>query len=288
MNVATSLSEFDELKAKVTVFVQPTLSLVVKDAASNAVASGTLKTIKAFANEINARRLSVTKPLNDKVKEFNDYAKQITQPLDEAEAFVKRQMAAYAEEEKKIRDREQARIDADLRESERVAAEQRRKIEADAKASREKAGAQRRAEEESQRLKFEAEKKAAADARALFGAGPADKAKEEAEAREIAARQERERKAAEQAAEEQRIALKARFDRETQEREKAAAAARSKLEAERPKNIRQLPKFEIIDASLVPAEFLMVDEVKVGASVRGGNRSIPGIRIWMESSVSAR
>ncbi len=52
----------------------------------------------------------------------------------------------------------------------------------------------------------------------------------------------------------------------------------------------KIPKFEVIDKNLVPAEFLAVDMVALGKQVRAGRRDIPGVRIWLEDSlrISAR
>lgn len=44
-------------------------------------------------------------------------------------------------------------------------------------------------------------------------------------------------------------------------------------------------KFEVVDFSLVPDEYKMVDATKLGKVVRAGLRIIPGIRIFEESTV---
>lgn len=49
----------------------------------------------------------------------------------------------------------------------------------------------------------------------------------------------------------------------------------------------KLPKWELVDKSLVPAEYLMVDATKVTAVVKAskGTIVIPGIRIWVEDNL---
>jgi len=47
-------------------------------------------------------------------------------------------------------------------------------------------------------------------------------------------------------------------------------------------------KFEVVDISQVPAEYLKVDEVAIGKLVRAGIKSIPGIRIWEEPNLIVR
>jgi len=47
----------------------------------------------------------------------------------------------------------------------------------------------------------------------------------------------------------------------------------------------KVAKFELMDFSLVPDEYKMLDSVKVGKVVRAGLRHIPGLRIWEEESI---
>jgi hypothetical protein len=49
-------------------------------------------------------------------------------------------------------------------------------------------------------------------------------------------------------------------------------------------------KFSIVDASLIPREYLVPDEIKIGRIVRAmkGETKIPGVRIYSEKSVSSR
>ena len=52
--------------------------------------------------------------------------------------------------------------------------------------------------------------------------------------------------------------------------------------------MRDVVKFEVVTPALVPEEYKMVDEVKIGKVVRAGIREIPGVRIWMEKTASVR
>jgi len=50
---------------------------------------------------------------------------------------------------------------------------------------------------------------------------------------------------------------------------------------------RLVKKFEVVDASKVPAEYLMVDEKKIRqAVVKDGVKRIAGVKIWEESQIS--
>lgn len=44
----------------------------------------------------------------------------------------------------------------------------------------------------------------------------------------------------------------------------------------------KIRKWELVDKSLVPMDFLMLDTTAIGKAVRGGIGSIPGIRIWID------
>lgn len=53
---------------------------------------------------------------------------------------------------------------------------------------------------------------------------------------------------------------------------------------------RDVYRFEITDATLIPREYLMIDESKIGAVVRGtkGTVAIPGVKVICEKSMTAR
>lgn len=65
-----------------------------------------------------------------------------------------------------------------------------------------------------------------------------------------------------------------------------------RLEAAKVKgvSIKANWQFEVTDPSLIPREFLMVDEKKIGQVVKAmkDSTSIPGVRVWDAGTVSAR
>lgn len=95
-----------------------------------------------------------------------------------------------------------------------------------------------------------------------------------------------------------------RLNREAAERQKALDAEAKALNVEPvkvaapvvappPKSIgnvqtRKVWKFEITNRSVVPAEYLVVDEVKVRQAVMSGAREIPGVRIYEEETIVVR
>lgn len=75
--------------------------------------------------------------------------------------------------------------------------------------------------------------------------------------------------------------------------QRAAAVVAPVISREPPKvagiATRSVPKFEIVDPKLVPDEYWMLDEVKIGKAVRatGGTVPIPGVRIHFEQQIAA-
>lgn len=113
-------------------------------------------------------------------------------------------------------------------------------------------------------------------------------AEEQAKADELA-RKERERLAALAARQE----ATGKTERAEATMERAAAVVAPVISREPPKvsgiATRNVPKFEIVDASKVPDEYWTLDEVKIGKAVRAtsGTVPIPGVRIYFEQQIAA-
>jgi hypothetical protein len=279
----TELTKFDALKGKIAVFIDPLKGLLVRDRAEQAAAAGALVTVKGLAKEIEALRVAATVPLNDRVKAINALAKEVTAPLDLAEARIKQTIQAFVSAEN-------ARLAEERRKADEAAAADRRRLEEERRrqeeesAAKAKAERERQAEEERRRLRIAEEERLA---RASFGV----ETNEELEAKA----QEAERLAAKLRADE----INRRLDKERQDnldrikREADAAEAKRKAEekrlaAQRPSNTTTVWKFEVSDWREVPQEYWMIDETKLGKAVRGGLREIPGVKIWSEQAVVAR
>lgn len=54
------------------------------------------------------------------------------------------------------------------------------------------------------------------------------------------------------------------------------------------KGVTKTWTFEVQEASLVPREFLTVDEIKIRQAIAAGNRSIAGVRIYQKEGLSVR
>jgi hypothetical protein len=52
--------------------------------------------------------------------------------------------------------------------------------------------------------------------------------------------------------------------------------------------VRMIPKFKVVNIALLPAEFLLANEVLLGKQIRAGRRNITGVEIWEEEELSTR
>lgn len=254
--MSKELSQFDQLKADITVFVSPVSQIAVKDALSGQKAIEAAKTIKGFLNKLEGKRKELVSPLNDQVKLINSYAKDIEAPLLNAERHIKGQLIAFEEGQEKIRQQR-------LREEE----QKRKEIEAKALA-----------EQERVRLEFEAK-------RAVALAAVEDKS----EAAELfGTHDDGDRKAVEDQLAREEAERQAQFEREAKVRAADASARAWDINATRLKNAKKSWKCEATDLSKVPREFLVItlNTAAVLAAARGGTTEIPGVRIWQETGLA--
>lgn len=211
-----------------------------------------LKAVKGALKQIEDQRVAITKPINDSLRAVNAQAKTAAAPFETAEREIKARMVEYSDEQERIRREEQRKAEEAARaERERLA---RQAAEAEAKA---------RAEQE--RLRREAEEAAAA--------GRA------AEAAKLAAKADR-------------VEEKAAAKIETLQMREAMVVA-PVVEREAPKvagvATREVWKFEVTDPSLVPRQYLVVDESKIRKVVQAlkSDAGIPGVRVWSERQLAA-
>jgi hypothetical protein len=70
--------------------------------------------------------------------------------------------------------------------------------------------------------------------------------------------------------------------------DKKHASAVKAIEKQTVKGVRKVWRFAIVDANLIPREFLTVDQPTVNAAIKEGKRDIPGLRIYEEEIMAAR
>lgn len=276
-----SLVEFDKLSADVTLFLAPIKDIAITDATSCAAALETVRRVKELVKQVTAKRVELVKPHNDFVDSVNAYAKRMTGPLGEAEAFLKSVITKYELEQERIRQAELRKLEDERIAKELAIAKERKEREAKEQTARD--AEEKRIRDEAQK-KLEAERREREEAEALFGAQDeaeklaAEKAEKERLEREARARQER--------ADLERLAEEARLERERNERDKEAKRRAAEIESARVKNMRTTWVFEVTDESAVPRQYLSVDETAIRKAVASGVREIPGVNIYAKTELA--
>ena len=218
----TKLAELDRPDVKKLTTEAGSLAANYEDfAVTNAIgyrdAAEDLKIIKGQLNQVNEKRLEITRPMDAAKKAVMDFFKPVVSRLEDAERHVKRAMVEWKAEE-----------DRKAREAQRLEQERARK------------------REEKLRKEAEAKREAGKEARA-------DILEDRAEATQAA----------------------------------PVAPAAPKVEGI---STRKVWKFEVLDKTQLPAEYLIANEKAIGGVVRAlkGDTNIPGVRVYSEDVVSAR
>jgi colicin import membrane protein len=252
-------------------------------------AGESLTVIKGMQKTLEEKRTAITGPLNDALRKVNDLFRPPREMLEQAETLTKNQMLAYRREQEEKARQEQARLDEIARKEREELA--RKAAEAERKA-KEKADAERRAaeakEREAARLREEAEAAARAETDAVRRA-EAEKLAETA--RRAQAKADQEAAAQREKADRQEAAASAKADGL---REQAAAVTAPKVVADLQKTagqaVRESWDFRIVDLSLIPREYLIVDMKAIGGVVRAlkGNTRIPGVEVTRGEVIASR
>lgn len=86
----------------------------------------------------------------------------------------------------------------------------------------------------------------------------------------------------------QELVAKAEQERETAELDRQEKEQSKAVSSNRVSGARKVWKFDVIDASAVPREFLIVDESAIRRAVGNGAREIPGVKIYQDVQMSLR
>lgn len=132
VGTTTDLAQFDRIRADIRVFAEPCLKTQVTDRDSSEAAMDMVKQAASFRKRIEERRTEIVRPINAQAAKVNDYAKTILSEIEPAEKHLRAQLGQYELQQRKLREEEHARLQA-----ERVA----READARAKAEAEKAAA---------------------------------------------------------------------------------------------------------------------------------------------------
>jgi hypothetical protein len=226
--------------------------LVIREEKDVEFATGILKNCQTTEKNLEAKRIEITKPLNDFLKEVNQLFKDTGIPLSKAKAMLKEKMVAFHAEVERKRIEEQKKRDEEERlrlkkiEDERIAREHEeiKKREEEEKALKEKKLTPEQQKIEEEKIKAEQQKRL-----------------EEEEKKRIA--------------EEERVAEEKRKAEEEAER----------LKNLNVKGITKRIVYEIVDADSVPREFCSPDSKKINEAIKKGIRTIQGLNIHEETSI---
>ena len=262
-------------------------SLVIKKAEDTQVASSILKDCQETEKELEAKRLEITKPLNNFITEVNTLFKETANPILQAKNEVKQKILAYNQEQERIQRAEQEKLFAEERarlqklemerlERERIERETREKEERRLAEEREKL---RKLEEE--RIQEELQSKKANEEEQKRVRDEAERQRQEREALENE-KLELERRKREVDEEKRRLTEQ----KVIEEKKRADEAALAKKQEElRVKGIIKRWSYEIVDEAKVPRAFCSSDSKKIGEAIKTGVREIEGIRIYQENNV---
>ena len=211
-----------------------------------------LKTIKSALADIEAARVRITGPLNWALKETNNQAKAASLPFAQDEQTIKVAMVTYSNEQDRLRQEEQRRQNE-------AAARQRARLQA------------------------------IADAAAQKARDEAAERRRQAEEAERAGRMEEANKLAEQA---ERVELRgAQKQEQFESRAQSVVAPVAQQAAPKVGGIKmqEVWEFEIESETLIPREYLSVNEAKIRKVVGAlkGDCKIPGVRVFPKNRIAA-
>jgi hypothetical protein len=242
-----SLPEVREITGEITQLEAYAASYRVATAEQYQHGAEDLKRVKTAQKRLEDTRTSLTGPINESLRKLNAFFKGPADKLVTIERAIKGALTRFADEQERLRREEQRKADE-------AARKERERLEAQARE------AERKARE-----------KAAADRAAAEAAAAAGRAEEAAK---LAARAD----ATEAKAADKVEALEVR----------AASVVAPVVSREPPKvagvSFREVWKFEVTDPTLVPRQYLVVDETKVRKVVQAlkADAGIPGVRVWSE------
>ena len=251
----------DELKQEVEPIVSWARSLEIANQEDFEAAGQQLMGIKGMAKRIADFFQPMKKAADEAKKKILDQERSMSAPLAEAEALAKSKILAYQRQE-------QERAEAERRRLQAIADEEARK-------------AREKAEQEAAR-----QRAAEAEARAK-----AEQARSEADTASAA---ERKKLLAQAEAAERKAAAAAVKAEEKSEQAAASFAPAVHVQTSAPRvtglATSKIWKAEVIDANLVPREFLLVDEKRLDkfAKAMKEQAKVPGVRFYAQEVLSAK
>jgi hypothetical protein len=293
--VSAPVAEQDKLGeviAEVATVVEQARAIEVRTPEEASAATAFLSEISTAKRRGEAARKFLVDPLNAHVKRINAEFKDTAAPLDEADQLVRGKVLGYQREQQRLAEEQQARLDAERRAAEEAAEAERQRAAAEAaeaeRVAREREEARQAqlreaANERAREIAAMRDDEVAALAQGPEGHIDVRLAGQEIESRrrafEAREQAERARREAEEATQRQIAAASA----PAQTAEVAPLAA-----ANGSASVRKEWKATVVDESLVPREYWLIDEKKINKVVKAGVREIPGVKIEQVEGLSVR
>lgn len=267
--------------------VQKSEKLQIVKTEDTQIATAILKDCQNIEQELEEKRIEITKPLNDFVKEVNILFKETATPILTAKNNVKQKILAYNQEQERLRREE---------EEKRLAKERARLRKLEEERLERERLEQRKRDEEERKLRIEQERLQKLEEERIAKEIEANKANEEEQRkiREEAEKQRLERERLEkerlEIEQQKREAQEERLRLEEEKRfmeEKRIAEENEAKQAEemRVKGIVKRMAWEIVNEENIPRVFCSPDSKKINEAVKSGIRNIEGVRIFQLTSV---
>ncbi len=114
----TNLDGLAKIKSQITALAEQCKNIIITNDASLEEAKELAKQAKKIETYIEEKRKEITKPLLDKKKQIDDFAKNLTQDLSEATKSLRLQIQKYEEEKERKRLEELRRLEEEKRKAE--------------------------------------------------------------------------------------------------------------------------------------------------------------------------
>jgi len=250
-------------------------------------ATAILKDCQITEKELEAKRVEITKPINDFVSEVNTLFKETAVNVLQAKNIIKTKILTFEQEQERIRKEEEQKRFAEEQARLKKLEEERLERERIEQAKREAEEKKLRAEQERLRKLEEARIEKELKAKQL----------NEAEAQKI--RDEAEKQRLERVAlENEKIEIE-RQKREAEEEKKRLEEEKKTMELKRIADLEESDRlaqlkvkgiykkwsWEIVDEEKIPRAFCSPDSKKINESIKKGIRVIDGLRIFESNLV---
>lgn len=282
--MTTEIKEFNPFKLAWVQLQERVNSIKIYSFEDVESAKNILKECTELEKQIEDARTSITKPVNDMLKNINNMAKEIVLPVNEAKNEIKQKILAYNEEQERIKKAEEARIQkivdwiSKIRYVDLVEMAIKDLDEKDRNNFIIKTAIENQIFKINERKRIEAEEQKRKEEQAKLDEEKKKMSEEQAKLAEEKMQIEREKREIEE-------------QKRKQEEEKALAEKQKivdkiqNTETDKVKWIRTVSKWEIIDEKNVPYSLCSPDSKKINDMIKSWVKEIPWLRIREEKAI---